>query len=499
MKGENSVMKKVLFVASEIAPFAKTGGLADVAGALPKSLSKIGMSVQLFMPLYKGIAEQFALTLDGEISFMFQQRMRNVKIFKGVLPKTNINTYFLDEPGLYLRNGLYQENGKDYPDNADRFAHLSLAALEWCKAKQYYPDIIHCHDWQTALVPVYLKNCYKNDNNLNKIATLLTIHNIAYQGLFPPKTLHEIGLSDSLFNIDGLEFWGQISLLKGGLQFSDCINTVSKRYAEEIASSAEFGRGLEGVLASRSTDLTGIVNGLDYDEWNPATDQFIPIQFDEKQIDKKQEMKQILLEDAGLKETPGFPLIGMISRLDDQKGWDLLANAMPELLKLGTQFIILGTGDPKYHTLLEKLKKEFPSQIAVFLKFDNTLAHRIYAGSDIFLMPSRFEPCGLGQLISLKYGTIPLVRSTGGLADTISDVDTDKKGNGFSFEEYTETAMINTVKRAVELYKKKRSWKTLVERAMKEDWSWESSAKEYLKLYEKAIQKKVPVLSGASC
>lgn len=482
-------MLDVLMVSSEVAPFAKTGGLADVAGALPKALAENEINVRIFMPLYKNIKEKFELTNKETISFHFGGKKEEAAIWKGFLPRSDVPVFFLDKPSYYERSGLYQENGADYPDNAERFAFFSLAALEWCKHTNFFPQVIHCHDWQAALLPVYLKTCYGDNLSFKNTATVLTIHNIAYQGAFPKETLAKINLPDSLYSVNALEFWNQISYLKGGIVFADQINTVSPTYAKEISSSQEFGRGLEGVLEARSSDLSGIINGIDYDEWNPANDPFLTLKYNARSLKNKKEIKKALLEEAGLGETSIVPLVGLISRLDDQKGWDLVAKAIPELFKTGIKFIILGTGDPKYHEILNNIKKEFPFQVAAFLKFDNELAHKIYAGSDFFLMPSRYEPCGLGQLISLKYGTIPIVRETGGLADTIKDIDTNENGNGFSFSDYSASALITTVKRGLEWYKESSKWKSFISRVMKENWSWDTSSKEYIRLYKQAGKK----------
>ncbi|MCL5773455.1 MAG: glycogen synthase GlgA [Firmicutes bacterium] len=477
---------KVLLASSEVVPFAKTGGLADVAGALPKALKKLGHDARIVLPKYKMIDDaKFGLKEIARIKVPLGEKEEEAVIKTAVVPGTDVKVYFIDNPSLYGRDALYQEKGVDYPDNHLRFAFFSRAVLEMMKALKWYPDVIHCNDWQTGLIPVYLKALYWADPLYQAVGTVITIHNIAYQGNFPREVIEEIGLAWDLFNSDKLEFWGNVSFLKGGLVYADVINTVSKTYAVEIQTTNEYGRGLEGLLTYRKKDLYGIVNGLDYEEWNPATDKFLPVNYNADSADKKKEVKKALLEENGLKQKDNFPLLGLISRLDDQKGFDILAEVMPQIAELDLQFVLLGTGDPKYHTLMENLKKKYPEKFAVNLKFDNALAHRIYAGSDLFLMPSRFEPCGLGQLISLKYGTIPVVRKTGGLADTIKDYNEDPDNGLPSREGQTEgQVLLDAVKRALKTYNDEKKWKPLVRRAMLQDWSWSKSAAEYVELYK---------------
>lgn len=457
----------ILFCSSEVVPFAKTGGLADVAGALPKALAKKGANVKITMPLYK-----------------------NIKPLKsGARPSSsiskNIEIFFIKNDALFNRDGLYGTSAGDYPDNLDRFSFFCRKSLELAKEINFKPDIIHCHDWQSALIPVYLKSIYRDDDFFENTKVVFTIHNLAYQGLFPESEFSKIGVYRDFYNIDGLEFYSKVNLLKGGLIFSDHLTTVSPTYAKEIQTK-EFGCGLEGVLYQRRHNLSGILNGLDYDIWNPAKDKLIYEKFSPDNIAGKFEDKMMLQKAYGLKVNKSVPLFGMISRLADQKGVDLLVNTLDELMEMNLQIIILGTGEQRYHDMLRAAASEHPDKLSLNLKFDDKLAHNIYAASDIFLMPSRYEPCGLGQMISLKYGSIPLVFKTGGLADTIEDFDEKHGfGNGFVFDKYDVDEFLGTVERAVETYRVKELWKGLLERAFDSDFSWEASAKHYLDLYKR--------------
>ncbi|MFH1202486.1 MAG: glycogen/starch synthase [Candidatus Omnitrophota bacterium] len=454
---------KVLICSSEIVPFAKTGGLADVAGALPFALEELGVEVRLVMPKY-----------------------RTVKTNQQTLGK-NIIVYFIENDAYFNRDGLYGTKAGDFPDNLDRFSFFCKEALELVKREGFQPDIIHCNDWQTALIPVYLKSLYAEDPFFKNTKTVFTIHNLAYQGLFPKEELPKTGLPWYLFNMEALEFYGKINLLKGGLVFSDLINTVSSAYAREIQTK-EFGAGLEGMLAKRKNSLFGILNGLDYRIWDPATDKFIFKSFSPKALKDKTANKTRLQEACGLKPSASTPLFGIVSRLAEQKGFDLLAGIMKDLCKMPIQIVILGTGDQKYHDLLGKIAKQYPERLSLNLKFDDPLAHQIYAGSDFFLMPSKYEPCGLGQMISLKYATIPIVYKTGGLADTIVDFDLKKKiGNGFVLRKYSQKELLAAIKRALSIYKKKPVWSGLVRHATTYDFSWKSAAANYIKLYNRLL------------
>lgn len=458
---------KVLFAASEVVPFAKTGGLADVAGALPLALEELGQDVIVAMPRYKAIQPpKFAI-----------QNLQEGISYSAIGRKTK--AYFLENNAYFNRDNLYGDKTGDYKDNLDRFSFYCKRTLDLLKEINFRPDVIHLHDWQSALIPVYLKTAYTRDPFYKNIKTLITIHNIGYQGLFPKEEFPKLGLDWSLFNMETLEFYDKINILKGGMVFSDYINTVSPTYSKEIQTK-EFGFGLEGVLSKRKDRLSGILNGLDYSIWNPGTDKFIAANFSLEKPEAKARCKQDLQKYCGLPVKSEVPLCGIVSRLAEQKGFDILAEGIDELCKMGLQIVILGTGDIKYHQILEAMVKKYPKVISVHLRFDDPLAHKIYAGSDIFVMPSKYEPCGLGQLISLRYGTLPLAFKTGGLADTVS------KDNGFIFDRYSKDELLKTFKKALAAYGDNNRWKALMKKAMGYNFSWEAAAKEYVRLYEKA-------------
>ncbi|MDD2680423.1 MAG: glycogen synthase GlgA [Candidatus Omnitrophica bacterium] len=462
---------KIVMCASEVVPFAKTGGLADVAGALPLALEKEGQEVIIIMPRYKAVD-----------SAKFNLKKLNSGILAGVAGK-NIRVYFIENEEYFNRDGLYGDKNGDHKDNLDRFSYYCRKALELLKEINFKADIIHCHDWQSSLVPVFLKTIFNSDPFYKNMRTVLTIHNIGYQGLFLKEEFSKLSLDWNLFNIEGLEFYGKINILKGGMLFADVINTVSPTYAKEIQTKA-FGFGLEGVLNKRRDSVFGILNGLDYDIWNPETDKFIARNFSAADPSGKAKDKEDLEALCKLPLKKDVPLIGIVSRLAEQKGFDILAEGIDEICKMGIQMVILGTGDLKYHEVMQEMVAKYPKVISLNLRFDDPLAHKIYAGSDIFLMPSRYEPCGLGQLISLRYGTIPLVFKTGGLADTVNSE------NGFIFSNYSKLALIKTIRRALAAFKDKKEWEALVKNAMRCNFSWDASAKKYLELYAKAKAKK---------
>lgn len=458
---------KVLFASSEVVPFAKTGGLADVAGSLPSALHETGVDIRVIMPKYASVKAS-----SGE----------------GTMGKA-VKVYFVENDDYFNRSQLYGDKFGDYPDNLDRFSFFSREILERCKRENFRPDIIHCNDWQTALVPVYLNTIYKYDPFFAKTKVLFTIHNMAYQGLFPKEEYPKIGLDWVLFTIEYFEFYDKVNLMKAGLVYSDAISTVSPTYAREILAK-EFGCGLEGVLKTREDSLYGILNGIDYDVWNPAKDAKIFKKYSAGNIEDKYANKEMLQEETALKVDRDIPVIGLISRLADQKGLDLIARIINEMLDMKVQFILLGTGDNRYHVLFEKMAKIHGKNTSINLRFDAILAQKIYAGSDIFLMPSRYEPCGLGQMISFKYGTVPVVRQTGGLKDSVEEFDPKTlKGNGFAFEEYRADHLFAAIKRALALYRNKDVWMKLVKSVMALDFSWAASAEEYIKLYNKIIKK----------
>ncbi|MEW6008442.1 MAG: glycogen/starch synthase, partial [Candidatus Omnitrophota bacterium] len=399
----------------------------------------------------------------------------------------DIEVFFIENDKYFNRDGLYGTAKGDHADNLERFSFYAHQTLELIKTINFKPDIIHCHDWQSALIPVYLISIYKDDEFFIDSRTVFTIHNLAYQGVFDAKEFDKIGIDKKFFNINGLEFYDKINLLKGALEFSDYLTTVSQTYSEEIQTK-EFGCGLEGVLYQRRDNLSGIINGLDYSIWDPQKDNLIFEKYDADNLSGKSANKEKLQKEVGLPPDKNTPLLGMTTRLAEQKGMELVAKIIDKLMKLKLQIIILGTGEERYHTLLGKIAKKFPNKMSLHLKFDEKLAHKIYASSDIFLMPSRYEPCGLGQMISLKYGTIPLVFKTGGLADTIEDFDEKAhSGNGFVFDKYEPEELLNTIKRAIATFGKNALWRPLVGRAFTYDFSWDESAKKYQKLYQKLL------------
>ncbi len=480
---------RILLASSEVFPFAKTGGLADVAGALPKALKKLGIDVRVIMPKYKGIEEKgFPMTYGGlHISCPISQRIVDAEIVESRY--NGIPVYLVDKDEYYYRDNLYSTQDGDYIDNAERFIFFSKSILEAIKVTGFAPHVIHCNDWQTALVPVFLKTLYRQDPLLSRIATLLTIHNLGYQGLFWHLDWHLLNIGWEYFTPTSLEFYGKINFLKGGVVFSDILNTVSARYSQEI-QTPEFGSGLDGILQTKKDDLYGIVNGIDYDDWSPQRDPYIPVNFDADHLAKKTASKTELQRAFGLPLDDAIPIVSSISRLADQKGFDLVSEGFERLLSLNIQYVLLGTGERKYHELFTELARKYPKAFSVKIAYDNALAHLIEAGSDMFLMPSRYEPCGLNQLYSLRYGTVPIVRAVGGLDDTITDDPIQPETQtGFKFYEYTVDAMIAAVERAVNAYTVRKDWPSLMKRCMAQDFSWEKSAEEYFVLYEKAIQR----------
>ncbi|MBU1088017.1 MAG: glycogen synthase GlgA [Candidatus Omnitrophica bacterium] len=468
---------KVLFCSSEVVPFAKTGGLADVAGTLPPELANLGVEIKVVLPYYKSIETK---------KFKIKKIDKDTAV---AVIQNNVEVYFIENKKYFDRASLYQYNGVDYRDNLERFTYYCQQTLKLAKKIKFKPDIIHCNDWQSALIPIYLKTIYKKDVFYKKTKTVFTIHNLGYQGLFPKEDLALTGLSDAVFSIDGLEFYGRINLLKGGLLFSDKITTVSATYAEEI-QTPQFGCGLEGVLQKRKSDLSGILNGINCQDWDPKKNKALTKNYGPDDIEGKYNNKTNLQKICKLKVNNRIPLLGIITRLADQKGLDILAEVIDKIVQMPIQFVLLGTGDPKYHKLFESIKDKYKNT-AIYLSFDPKLAYKIYAGSDMFLMPSYYEPCGLGQLISLNFGTIPIVRKTGGLADTVVDYDPfSKKGNGFVFDNYQSGALLETIKRALCVYHDAEEWKRLVRGAMKCNFSWEASASEYYTLYKKTIGSK---------
>lgn len=477
---------RVLVCASEVVPFAKTGGLADVAGALPKALAALGHDARVALPRYGSIdlAGVGARPVGEPFTVVMGAEPAQVQVYEsGAIP--GVPAYLVDCPKYFDRPGLYGQ-----ADDVERFALFCRGLLEFLRRGEWQPQVIHANDWQAGLLPVYLRKTYAKDPRMASVATLFTIHNLAYQGVFGADVLYRIGLDESLFTLNGLEFYGQVNLMKGGLEFADLLNTVSETYSKEI-QTPEFGERLDGVLAARRADLFGVLNGLDYDEWNPATDPHLAAPYSRDDPRPKAENKAALQRRLGLPVRPETPLLGLVSRLATQKGVDLLAEAMPHLLQLGVQLALLGTGEQEYHDLLSRLAQQHPRQVGLVLGFDNPLAHQIYAGSDLFLMPSRYEPCGLGQMISLRYGTIPVVRHTGGLADTIVDLTQNpERGNGFSFREPTALAFFGALARALLTLGAPQTWQRVVARAMACEFSWQRSAQAYVELYQRALSRR---------
>jgi starch synthase len=470
-----------------VVPYAKTGGLADVAGALPKALARLGHRVRVVMPRYniEKIASQSKL-MPGELAVPFNFGVRPTAVY--VDSSGEVPVYFIDAPEYYGRGKLYGES-----DDAERFAFFSRAVIELAKAFGEQLDILHLNDWMTGLIPAYLRTAYAGDPALANTRTLFTIHNMAFHGLFDTGQLAQFGLPEWLNSSNrGIEFYGAASALKSGLMFSDAISTVSPRYAQEI-QTPEYGAKFDGLLRARRNDLFGILNGVDYDEWSPERDQFIAARYNESNLEGKRECKRDLLRAFGMSEDLDRPLIGCISRLSDQKGFDLIIDIAWQMLDRGVGFIMLGSGAEIFERAFQALRNARPQQVGVYLGLSNELAHKIEAGSDMFLMPSRFEPCGLNQMYSLKYGTPPIVRAVGGLDDTIENFDrSTKRGNGFKFYEYDSTRLLEKIYEALMVYADRDLWRTLMLTGMRADHSWTHSAQEYIELYERLARRGAP-------
>jgi starch synthase len=474
---------RILMVASEALPFAGTGGLADVLGSLSRALARLGHQVDVVIPRYRGITAGEPI---GRVSVPFGRQVTDADVF--ATTADGVRTLFISHPGYFDRDYLYGANGHDYADNAERFAFLARAALEWASSGPPY-DVLHGHDWQAGLVPLLLRFAFADHPWLGTVPVVFTIHNLAYQGIFDASWLPRLGLGWDLFDIDAMEFWGRISYLKGGIMFSRTITTVSPTYAREI-QTPEYGFGFDGILRYRAHDLVGILNGIDYDQWDPARDSNLPVPYDASNLEGKDAAKRVVLEAYRLPveaHTLERPLIGMISPLVDQKGFDLLAALADDLPRLDASFILLGTGERRYEDLWLGLAARYPDRVSARIGFDEGLAHVIEGGADLFLMPSRFEPCGLNQMYSLRYGTVPLVRSTGGLADTVRNLEIGSgEGTGFAFEEYSPQALLGTLRWALSIYQNRDLWRRMQKAGMQQDFSWDASAREYVKVYERA-------------
>jgi starch synthase len=477
----------IAFAASECVPFSKTGGLADVVGALPRALAALGHQVSVYIPRYRQTKLNDPQTVVRSITIPFDDKYRFCSVVAAGAT-AGVRFYFVEYPQYFDREALYGSPTGDYPDNAERFAMFSRAVLEASKILGV-PHVFHCHDWQSALVPVMLRTLYAEDPAFRDVATVFTIHNMGYQGLFPPDTLPLLMLPWDLLTISKMEFFGQVNFLKGALVLSDYVTTVSKKYSQEIQTT-EYGFGLEGVLRQRAATVTGILNGVDYDEWSPQTDKFAVAKYSPQDLSGKLQCKHDLLHAFGVTNADSrVPVIGIVSRFAAQKGFDLIAQIMDRLAREEMIVVALGAGDKPYEEMFLRLNKQFPNKIAVKVAYDNAIAHKIEAGADMFLMPSRYEPCGLNQIYSLKYGTVPIVRATGGLDDTIEPWDARTgKGTGFKFTDYTGEALLATIKQALLAYRDPSSWQTLMRNGMSRDFSWGASAREYGKIYDRARQ-----------
>jgi starch synthase len=486
---------KILFVSSEGLPYSKTGGLADVVEALPKALVELGHEVAILLPRYRG--NKIASTLVSSVTVGLGDKVRFPAIAEGK-PVVGVRYFFVDDPEYFDRDGFYGEKSGDYPDNAERFAEFSRVAIELVK-RIWLPDVIHCHDWQSALVPVLLRTQHANDPAVRSLPVVFTIHNLAYQGNFPQTAMRSIGLPDRMFTMDTLEFYGKVNFLKGGLLYSDYLTTVSRRYAKEI-QTPEFGAGLEGVIRGRSDRLVGILNGVDYSVWSPEADTFIAQNYSAHNLDGKKACKKNLLEAFKLPdENLERPLVGIVSRFVDQKGFDLIAEISSELMKENLSLVALGAGQPEYEKLFKHLAEKNPGRVAVKIGYDNALAHKIEAGADMFLMPSRYEPCGLNQIYSLRYGTVPIVRATGGLDDTVQNYDAKSRtGTGFKFEAYEGQALLDCARGAMKGFRDPKLWHTVQSNGMAKDFSWKTSAAAYVTLYEAAKRSRIPKAAGTS-
>jgi len=480
---------KILFVSSEGLPYSKTGGLADVVEALPKALRAMGHEVSVLLPRYRG--NKINSLLISSVTVAVGAGLRFPSIAEGQAID-GVRYFFVDDPEFFDRAELYGDKTGDYPDNAERFAEFSRVAIEFMK-RVWLPDVVHCHDWQASLVPVLLRTQHAADRAVRSLPVILTIHNLAYQGVFPPDSLQKINLPEKLFMIDGLEFYGKVNFLKGGLIYADYLTTVSRRYAKEI-QTPEYGCGLEGVIHKRADRLVGILNGVDYATWSPEADTLIAQNYSAHNLSGKKACKKDLLAYFHLpQEHFERPLIGIISRFVDQKGFDLIEEIANELMKEDLALVALGTGLPEYEKLFKTLAEKYPARVGVKIGYDNALAHKIEAGADMFLMPSRYEPCGLNQIYSLRYGTVPIVRATGGLDDTIQNFGPKaQQGTGFKFESYDSAALLESVRDALRTYRDAKAWRTVQGNGMAKDFSWKTSAAAYVTLYEAAKRSRIP-------
>lgn len=485
---------KILFVTSEVVPFIKTGGLADVSSALSQMLAENGHEVRIVVPKYGAVDErkfkihEVVRLKDISIKIGEKDVVFSLKSCFLPGPKVRVQIYFLDNHEYFgSRTSLYTDpkTGKDYDDNDERFILLSQSIFELISKLGWIPDIIHCNDWQTGLIPAYLKTTYKDDPVFSKFKTLFTIHNLAYQGEFPKSVFSKTSLPEEVNSPKGALIDGKFNFLKAGLVYADVINTVSETYAKEITTDNYLSAGLKPVLSKRKGDVYGILNGIDTRVWHPEKDKHVAKKYSIKSIENKLANKEDLASKFGFKYDENIPIIGVISRLYDEKGMDLINDAFADIMKLKLQFVLLGTGDKKYHTFFDKMSHKHKDKFACYLGFNDELAHVIEAGADIFLMPSKYEPCGLNQMYSLTYGTIPVVRETGGLADTVIPFNEKTgEGNGFIFKKYDSAVMLKELKKAIKLFDDKKTWAKIIRNAMKSDFSWHASSKKYIDLYK---------------
>ena len=480
---------RILLASSEVHPYSKTGGLADMVGALSKTLAKLGHSVALVTPLYSGIKEKFSevQSLGYSLNLPLGPGIATGSVYS-TQPAERLTIYFIEQPEFYNRAGLYHENGADYPDNAARFLFLSKAVVDLTRNLPLNPDVVHIHDWQVGFVPLFIHHAARTEGWEKPPPTCVTLHNLAYQGVFPPTLYSLSNLPWDYFTPAAVEFYGKMNFLKAGIAFSKQITTVSPRYAREITTEA-MGCGLDGLLRARQASLTGILNGADYSEWNSEQDRFISEPFSKENLEGKAANKAALQSEFGLPVDASAPLFGSVGRLVEQKGVDILLGALEEMLHAKMQFVLIGTGHPKFECAFQDLARRYPTQVSVRIAFSQAISHRLEAGSDFFLMPSHFEPCGLNQMYSLRYGTIPIVRATGGLDDTVIDATEDaEKANGIKFGEYSSRALAKAIRKALVLFGDMEVLKKFRLNGMAADFSWESSVAEYVKVYERAFK-----------
>jgi starch synthase len=488
---------RILMVTPEANPFARSGGLAEVISSLSSALSRLGHEVKVVMPLYRQVREsEHSLNFTGHtLSIPLTWKTLSAEIYQASL-NSQLDFYFIGQDALFNREGLYGTEYGDFEDNAERFIFFSRAVVEMIEALELEVDICHCQEWQTGLVPVYFRTLYHDRPSLQRLPVLYTVHNVGHQGVFSSYDLPLTGLGWELFSPKALEFYGKINFMKGGLVFADLLSTVSSKYREEILT-AEYGFRLEGVFQERAHELFGIVEGVDYHRWDPALDPFLAASYDRNNLEGKTACKAALLRRFGLEISRDRPLLGMTTRLLDRKGIDLVENILDDLMKFDVGFVLQGTGEERHHYLLQEINRKYQRNMGLFIGYGEELAHQIIAGADIFLMPSRYEPCGLDQLYCLRYGTIPVVRATGGLDETIQAYDPKTgKGSGFKFNGYTLAEFLGAVQQALDLYKNQKAWRKLMLNNMKVDFSWDQVAPKYVDLYRRAQEKRQQVLGG---